>query len=288
LRPGGRRLYAPAQQRASVPRRTRKRFREIRSNPTCYCGQRASSSWRTRLPTSTRSEIDRTQDVGVALVYAAARAASGDNAALGDWLDAWRNRFYDASAGEQWALWRGRMYIANGDAANARALLPSLQPEVARILEVELLAAEVRGAGDTSDLAARFETLARESDDPQFLLRACQEHGRAGRWAPVVPHVDELLSRIPTPPALRLEIYALYNTRDSLVVLRCWTRLSRGLTKHWIRSTFDACGPMCDSALATFRALSAPHTSLRALYANPSRSGTSGTPPPGDRRTRLE
>lgn len=174
------------------------------------------------------AELDQTCDVGSALVYLGACFGANRGEGATEWLEAWRERFESNGAADEWKFWRARAYVASGDIASARALLPDLNAEGARILELQLVEAEVERTGNRAALTAYLEKTAEDTGDLHFLLEACREHARVGQWDTVASHMEALLGRLPTAPVRRLAIHAWYHTRD---FARCGTLLDEALAR---------------------------------------------------------
>lgn len=97
-----------------------------------------------------------------------------------------------------------RSYAVGDDFANALAVLendndPQLDP-VRKMLSDELLASQ----------EARSD---RYSNDALGLLARVTKAAADRDWSFVVSHTDELLSRLKTPPAVRVSLLGLYNTK---------------------------------------------------------------------------
>jgi tetratricopeptide (TPR) repeat protein len=159
-------------------------------------------------------EVERTENIGTALVYLALRANVDQTDGLAEWLDEWKERFFGAGAGKEWAFWRARVFLMGEDVDGARELLPELDLERQRVIEAGILRVEAGEAGDDTALIAHLESVHRDSGDAQWLLDACELHANQGRWAEVVPNLPELLRELPTPFVLRLAVFARYHTRN--------------------------------------------------------------------------
>ena len=159
-------------------------------------------------------EVQRTEDIGMAMVYLAIRANVDQTDGLAEWLDDWKDRFVEAGAGKEWAFWRARVFLMDEDVDGAGALLPDAGPERQAIIKAGVLRVEADAHGDDTDLITHLESAYRDSRDLHWLLALCELHAKRGRWAEVVPHLPALLQELPTPFVLRLAVFARYHTRD--------------------------------------------------------------------------
>lgn len=161
-----------------------------------------------------RDEVERTEDIGAAIVYLTIRANVDQTDGLAEWLDEWKERFVHAGASKEWAFWRARVFLMDEDVDGARALLPEAGPERQTVIRAGILRVAAGPQGDDSALIAHLESAYQDSGDPQWLLDACELHAKEGRWPEVVPHLPALLRELPTPFVLRLAVFARYHTRD--------------------------------------------------------------------------
>ncbi len=168
-----------------------------------------------------KSEVERTQDLEDVVLYLEIRHGMGDDAsicaAVGAWLDGWRERFDAAGELATWALWRARAYLAARDLENARAILAQATPEVVAALEAEFLVYTAmhmgNPAGTTAVLAYRAAQATR-FDDFRHLFLACHAFAEAGAWTLARQHVDRYLALAPTARVRWLALVAHFNTND--------------------------------------------------------------------------
>jgi tetratricopeptide (TPR) repeat protein len=117
--------------------------------------------------------------------------------------------------------WRVLALMAAGRPGEARAVVDTIVDERLR-LRMHLHIARSQETETPGSHKAAAAALFVADPGPDSLAEACEAHAKAGDWAFVATHADELLEAIPTPGSLRLLVIAAFNTGE---YRRCLTDL---------------------------------------------------------------